>query len=632
MSAVFGIIRFDGAQVAEDALKKMGTAMQFRGPDGIRQRSLGAVGLGHCLMRVNREDRFERQPTVDVDLALVADARIDNREAIAAELAIAPADLDRMADSEVILAAYRAWGPACADRLLGDFVFAVWDGARQQLCIGRDPVGLRGIHWYHGDGFAAFATEAKGLMALREVPRELDDVRLMRSLVRDFRSGENSSLMAAVSTIPGGTVRTIALDGRVADTRYWHPHAAPEHEERDAHYYHDTYRRLISEAIACRVRRLIDPPGLLLSGGFDSAIIAGLARDPAAMIGLQVLAVTSALAPDSGAAEERAFDARRGAQWCRDHMPHLVHDWWVQSDESPFDRGGVTDHVADDVPLQLGFVFEGMYRNLRSRGARTAFDGIGGDETVNPRVPSALAALWQSRRLLALWREARIEARGTDIGALRLLIGVILPRWLRRLVRSEPAPDGIYWTNRYCVKDRLDALLADGELRLPQRVKVGDRAARIRTLELLQSRARQNNANEAAAQGLELVRPLLDRRLVEFGLAIPDKVQRVDGRYRALARAALADVLPREFATRPHGQEGLLPQSRRILLGAAAKMREDLERWRERPELRSHIEIDQMLTDLDPQKIQHADAIQLAVVARIYLTARYIAWFRGLNG
>jgi asparagine synthase (glutamine-hydrolysing) len=628
---VFGIIRFDGAQVAEDVLKKMGAAMQLRGPDGIRQRSFGAVGLGHCLMRVNREDRFERQPTVDRDLTLVADARIDNREAIASELGIAPASLERMADSEVILAAYRAWGPACADRLLGDFVFAIWDGARQQLCIGRDPIGLRGIHWYHGHGFAAFATEAKGLMALHEVPRELDGVRLMRSLVRDFRSGENSSLMAGVSTIPGGTVRTIALDGSVADTRYWHPQAAPEHEGRDTRYYHETYRHLISEAIACRVRRLVDPPGLLLSGGFDSAIIAGLARDPAETRNHRVLAVTSALAPDAGTTNERAFDARRGAQWCRDHMPHLDHDWWVQSDESPFDRGGATDHVADDVPLQLGFVFEGMYRNLRRRGARTAFDGIGGDETVNPRVPSALASLWQSRRLLALWREARLEARGTDISAIRLLIGVILPRWLRRLVRGDPSPDGIYWTNRYCAKDRLDVLLASGELRLPQRVQVGDRSARMSTLELLQSRARQNNANEAAAQGLELVRPLLDRRLIEFGLAIPDKVQRVDGRYRALARAALADVLPGEFATRPHSQESLLPQSRQILLGAAAKMREDLERWRERPELWSHIEIERMMTDLEPERVQRADAVQLAVVARIYLTARYIAWFHGLN-
>lgn len=632
MSAVFGIIRFDGSQVAEDALKKMGTAMQLRGPDGIRQRSFGGVGLGHCLMRVNREDRFERQPTVDGDLALVADARIDNREAIAAELGIAGANLDRMADSEVILAAYRAWGPACADRLLGDFVFAVWDGARQQLCIGRDPIGLRGIHWYHGDGFAAFATEAKGLMALHEVPRELDDVRLMRSLVRDFRSGENSSLMAGVSTIPGGTIRTIALDGSVADTHYWHPHAAPEHEARDAHYYHETYRLLISEAIACRVRRLIDPPGLLLSGGFDSAIIAGLARDPVEARSDRVLAVTSAMAPEAGTAEERAFDARKGAQWCRDHMPHLDHDWWVQSDESPFDRGGATDHIADDVPLQLGFVFEGMYRNLRRRGARTAFDGIGGDETVNPRVRSALAGLWRSRRLLALVHEARIEARGADISAIRLLIGVVLPGWLRRLVRGKPAPDGVYWANRYCATDRLDALLADGELRLPQRTQVGDRAARIRTLELLQSRARQNNANEAAAQGLELVRPLLDRRLIEFGLAIPDDVQRVNGRYRALARAALADVLPPEFATRPHGQEGLLPQSREILLAAAATMRENLERWREKPELRSHIDVDRILTDLEPENIRHADAIQLAVVARIYLTARYIAWFRGLNG
>jgi hypothetical protein len=155
--------------------------------------------------------------------------------------------------------------------------------------------------------------------------------------------------------------------------------------------------------------------------------------------------------------------------------------------------------------------------------------------------------------------------------------------------------------------------------------------ARLRTLDLLRSRARQNNANEAAAHGLELVRPMLDRRLIEFGLAVPDSVQRVDGRYRALARAALADILPPEFETRPHGQEMLLPGGERMIRCAASAMREDLIRWQDRPELRSHLRIDRLVADLAPERIEETDGVQLAVIARMYLTARYIAWFRRLN-
>jgi asparagine synthase (glutamine-hydrolysing) len=631
VSAVFGIIRFDGSPVTDDALKRMGAALQARGPDGIRHIRLGNVGLGHCLLRVNREDRFERQPVTSGSLTLVADARIDNRDEIARALAISPEDLARMSDSDVILAAYRAWGAECADRLLGDFVFAVWDAERQTLVIARDPIGMRGIHWYRGDGFAAFATEAKGLMALHEVPRDLDPTRLMRSVVRDFRSSANSGLVPGIGTIRGGTVRSITADGEMTDTCYWRPHAAAEHEGRDASYYHETYRRLVGEAIACRVRRLIDPPGLLLSGGFDSAIIAGLARAPAAELGHRVVSVTSAMAPDGGTVETRAFDAREGAQWCHDHMPDLDHEWWVRSDESPLDRGGMADHVSDDVPLQLGFVFDGMYASLRRRGARTAFDGIGGDETINPRTPARLDALWASRSFAKLWREARGEAAGSRVGALRLMLGAMMPQWFRRWRRGAPEPDGIYWTRHYCRPGQLDQLVAEGAVEMPERTLVRDRAARLRTLDLLQSRARQNNANEAAARGLELVRPMLDRRLIEFGLAIPDDVQRVGGRSRMLARSAFAKVLPPEFSTRENSQEWLLPQSLDVLREAAETMRGDFERWRDKAELHDAIDIDRLLSDLAPDRLEKADPVQLATIARLYLTARHIAWLRGFN-
>lgn len=631
MSAIFGIIRFDGKQVTDDSLKRMGAAMHTRGPDGIRQLNIGPAGLGHCLMRVTREDRFEWQPIEQDGLVLVADARIDNRDALAEALDIAPDRLERMADSDLILAAYREWGSECADHLLGDFIFAIWDDARQRLCLGRDPIGMRGLYWYQGDGFAAFATEAKALMTLVDVPRKLDDVRLMRAIVRDFRTGENSSPVTGLTTIRGGMIRCVSLDGVVSDSVYWEPHAAPEHVGRDAAYYHETYRKLLIEAIDCRLRRLLDPPGLLLSGGFDSAIIAGIAGQGMAGTGHRMLTITSAMGPDERDASHRDSDARRGAQWCVDHMPHLDHNWWVQSDEDFLKAAGTAEHVGDDVPLQLGFVFDEMYRDLRSRGARTAFDGIGGDETVNPRIRSALASLWRARRWGQFWREARIEARSAHVGALRLAIGVMLPQWLRRLVRGRRGVDGVHWTSRYCVSEQLEAFVEAGDVQLPKQVIVGDLGARLRTLELLRSRARQNNANEAAAQGLELVRPMLDRRLIEFGLAVPDSVQRVNGRYRALARAALADILPPEFATRPPGQEMLLPGSERMIRGAASAMREDLIRWQDRPELSSHLRIDRLVADLAPDRVETADGIQLAVIARMYLTARYIAWFRGLN-
>jgi asparagine synthase (glutamine-hydrolysing) len=100
MSAIFGVFRFDGGMVSARDLERMGNALVHRGPDGRKFVADGAVGLGHCLMRVNQEDLFEAQPLHDreADLTLVADCRIDNREELAGIFGIAVAELQNMAD------------------------------------------------------------------------------------------------------------------------------------------------------------------------------------------------------------------------------------------------------------------------------------------------------------------------------------------------------------------------------------------------------------------------------------------------------------------------------------------------------------------------------------------------------
>src|SRR4051812_38987305 len=110
MSAIFGIVRFDDGPVAQRDVERMGKTLAHRGPDGRKVAVEGGAGLGHCLMRVNQEDWFEAQPIRDGALIVVADARIDNREALAAEIGIGDAALRDMPDSAVLLAAYRHWG------------------------------------------------------------------------------------------------------------------------------------------------------------------------------------------------------------------------------------------------------------------------------------------------------------------------------------------------------------------------------------------------------------------------------------------------------------------------------------------------------------------------------------------
>ena len=145
MSAIYGILRFDGEDAAPRDMERVGEILAHRGPDGQTFVVFKHVGLGHCLMHVNQEDVFEAQPIRDdeANLLLVADLRIDNREELADACGIGEAMLREMPDSALVLHAYKKWGEDAAKHLLGDFAFAAWNARARRLVLVRDAVGGR---------------------------------------------------------------------------------------------------------------------------------------------------------------------------------------------------------------------------------------------------------------------------------------------------------------------------------------------------------------------------------------------------------------------------------------------------------------------------------------------------------
>jgi len=79
----------------------------------------------------------------DGRLAFVAAGRIDNRVEVAAALGLGAADLARMSDAALMLAAWDRWEAAALPRLLGDFAFAAWNARARRLVLVRDAVGGR---------------------------------------------------------------------------------------------------------------------------------------------------------------------------------------------------------------------------------------------------------------------------------------------------------------------------------------------------------------------------------------------------------------------------------------------------------------------------------------------------------
>jgi asparagine synthase (glutamine-hydrolysing) len=175
LSAIAGLVRLDDQPVDPAEPAAMRARLAHRGPDGGGDWHGGPAGLTHCLLRVTPESLSEQQPLASSERIITADARLDNRAELCAALGRPDAG---QPDAALILAAYERWGAACAEHLLGDYAFAIWDSAERTLFCARDYIGFKPFYYHAGPHLFAFATELKALFALPDVPRRLNEVRV----------------------------------------------------------------------------------------------------------------------------------------------------------------------------------------------------------------------------------------------------------------------------------------------------------------------------------------------------------------------------------------------------------------------------------------------------------------------
>lgn len=617
MSAIFGLLRFDSGEASSADLERMGNVLRRRGPDRRAFATRGPAGLGHCLMRVNHEDAFENQPIRDADLVLVADCRIDNREELADRLRIDRDKLAIMPDSALILRAYREWGEDCVTRLTGEFAFALWDANRGAMILARDPMGERCLYYHRDDRCLAFATEIKALWAVPDIPRILSETEIGRFLLSLRPGDDGATFFEGVTYAPGGHIVRVRRDGALTTRRYWEPHADPAHLGKDEAYYIAAYRRLLTEAVDCRIRRATRPPALLLSAGFDSAAIAGLAQPRLAAQGRKLLAFSSA--PPDGE-DKRGESVRPWVEACRRVMPHLDVRYFTPTTETVFTDLDRSSAAADAPAMGAHQLRDAIYRRIAQAGARVVMDGVGGDGTLNPRVTNALPHLLhflRQGRLGLFAREFSAQIARGDLSLPALLLGAagrLIPARIARLRRGRRAPAGRrFIAPRFAAELARSGPLADTPRDLTPRGRL------LRNIRFWVANNRRMNVNEAAACGLELTRPFRDRRIVELALAIPEELWIKNGRRRHLALAALADVYPPEFETRGPGQETLEPASMDGVGRALPEVRAELERLSQDPLLRKYLDFDALLQscdDWDPERLESLSLRRALCLAR----------------
>ena len=113
----------------------MTEAVRRRGPDDVGYYLQGGVALGHrrlSIIDLSDRRRTSRWSSMTSSSALMARSTIIGEVPLRPR-AVRPPVSPRLADTEVILHAFRQWGPRCVDRFIGIFAMAIYDRRERAL-------------------------------------------------------------------------------------------------------------------------------------------------------------------------------------------------------------------------------------------------------------------------------------------------------------------------------------------------------------------------------------------------------------------------------------------------------------------------------------------------------------------
>ena len=284
MCGIFAWVLAGTKRLDRDTLVRITDLMSHRGPDGAgywlgdSDDGIHQIALGHRrLSIIDIQGGVQPMWSSDHSIGLTFNGEIYNYIELRKELIELGHTFQTSSDTEVVIEAYRAWGPAAIARFRGMFAFALWDKIEQRLVIGRDPFGKKPLFLAEMDGAWLFSSEIEPIMQFPGIDRSLDHLALQEYLLNRYVPGP-FTLFQAVTKLPPGCY-AVWQAGKLSVTRYFVPPFATTVPDitnfSDAvHMFKETFEDSV------RIRMRSDAPfGAYLSGGVDSsAVVATMVR------------------------------------------------------------------------------------------------------------------------------------------------------------------------------------------------------------------------------------------------------------------------------------------------------------------------------------------------------------------
>ena len=557
MCGIAGVLNLAEAPPPEESLvRRMLGMIRHRGPDEFGLYRDARIGLGSARLKIV-DLSTGQQPITNEDgtLWIVFNGEIFNHLELRPELEARGHRFTTRSDTEVVLHLYEERGPACLERLNGQFAIAIWDARARTLFLARDRLGVRPLFYAQDGARLVFGSEIKSILADGRIRTELDPLVLDQVFTLWAPLSPRTIFRGIVEVPPGHYL--LARDGDLTVQRYWEIDFPGADGARRVEDCADELEALLVDAVRIRLRADV-PIGAYLSGGLDSSLIASIVRS-AGGNGLDTFSIAFDDAAFDESAHQRRMAGFLGTQHQVVHATHAdigrVFPDVIWHTEAPIMRTA-------PAPMFL------LSRLVRDRGYKVVLTGEGADEFLAGYdiFKEAKVRRFWARQPESTLRPRLLRRLYPDIEQLSRSDS-FLTAFFRDGLTQVDAPEyshAVRWRNNRRTRRffsealgrEVAAQATDGvAAQLPPRFLQWEPLARAQYLEirifLSQYLLASQGDRMAMAHSVEGRFPFLDHRVVDFCNRLPSRLKLRGLTEKYLLRKVGERWLPKEIATRP---------------------------------------------------------------------------------
>ncbi|MEL6697027.1 MAG: asparagine synthase (glutamine-hydrolyzing) [Bacteroidota bacterium] len=528
-----------------EKLHRMIDMMSHRGPDaeGIFEDEL--VHLGHRRLSILDLTEVGNQPIQDHSgrYTMVFNGEIYNYQEIKTELKDYP--FKGTGDTEMILAAYRAWGPDCLQKFNGMFALAIWDEVEQSLFIARDRLGIKPFYYARTGEDIVFASEIRSIIRTGLIPPEIDPLSLQEYL-QYYSVNSPRTILKGVFQLKAGHFG-IWKGGHFHQEAFW----KMEDIHQNAQDLEEVKKEVRAKLMAAVTRRMISdvPLGAFLSGGIDSS----------AIVGLMAEASSQPVHTFSVVFQEKEFDESTFSRMIAKKYRTAHHPILLKPEDFLHELEPALE--AMDHPTGDGINSYVVSQATKREGFTVALSGLGGDELfAGYPVFQQYKKFKQAQSLYQVplgLRKLGSQAAGTlvakhKVARLQELMTVPNAQFehLYPVFRKLFSPAEIERLTGKHIKDSTlgrifesEALRKIDQLPIYSQVSVGEISTYTQNVLL------RDTDQMSMAHSLEVRVPFFDHELVEYVMGIPDALKHPNYPKQLLVES-LGDLLPHEVVHR----------------------------------------------------------------------------------